>query len=62
VSVYLGREPGFAGFPRSLAERAAPGLREFVLAPAGGHFAGFEHPEHAAEAIRAFSSKLPDDS
>lgn len=54
VGVYLAREPGFAGFPRSLAERAAPGLRQFVLAPAGGHFAGFEHPDPAAEAIRTF--------
>lgn len=60
VGVYLGREPGFAGFPRSLAERAAPGLREFVQAPAGGHFAGFEHPELAAEAVRRFHARLRD--
>ncbi|WP_434316765.1 epoxide hydrolase family protein [Leifsonia sp. P73] len=60
VGVYLGREPGFAGFPRSLAERAAPGLREFVPAPAGGHFAGFEHPAAAADAIRGFHARLRD--
>lgn len=62
VGVYLGREPGFAGFPRSLAERAAPGLREFVQAPAGGHFAGFEEPGAAADAIRGFHARLRGDA
>ncbi|WP_158865831.1 epoxide hydrolase family protein [Leifsonia sp. AG29] len=54
VGVYLANEPVMAGFPRSLAERAAPDLRDFVQAPAGGHFAGFEAPAAAAAAIRAF--------
>ncbi|MEY9951109.1 epoxide hydrolase family protein [Leifsonia sp. EB34] len=58
VGVYLAREPAMAGFPRSLAERAAPRLVEFVDAPAGGHFAGFEYPEGAAEAIRGFHARL----
>ena len=59
VGVYLSREPGFHGFPRSIAERAVTDLRQFVLAPAGGHFAGFEHPALTAEAIRAFHALLP---
>ncbi|QNE35038.1 epoxide hydrolase family protein [Leifsonia shinshuensis] len=61
VGVYLAREPAMAGFPRSLAERAAPRLEEFAQAPAGGHFAGFEHPEAAAEAIRGFHARLRDE-
>lgn len=58
VGVYLSREPGFRGFPRSLAERAADDLREFVVAEAGGHFAGAEHPEPTADAIRGFFGRL----
>ncbi|WP_348786888.1 epoxide hydrolase family protein [Leifsonia sp. NPDC080035] len=58
VGVYLAREPGFRGFPRSLAERATTDLRQFVVAPAGGHFAGFEQPEATAAAIRSFHDVL----
>lgn len=54
VGVYLCREPVMEGFPRSLAERAAADLREFVVAPQGGHFAGIEQPEDTADGIRAF--------
>ncbi|ANF31457.1 hypothetical protein A0130_07055 [Leifsonia xyli] len=58
TGVYLAREPGMSGFPRSLAERAAVDLRTFVVAPAGGHFAGFERPDETAAAIRAFHALL----
>ncbi|WP_345764004.1 epoxide hydrolase family protein [Diaminobutyricibacter sp. McL0608] len=58
LGVYLSREPVMDGFPRSLAERAADDLREFVVAPKGGHFAGLEHPDEAADAIRAFFGRL----
>ncbi|MFF1635017.1 epoxide hydrolase family protein [Leifsonia sp. NPDC058248] len=58
VGVYLSREPVMAGFPRSLAERAASDLREFVVTPGGGHFAGLERPELTAEAIRGFFGSL----
>ena len=58
LGVYLNREPVMHGFPRSLAERAARDLREFVEAPAGGHFLGLERPEEAADAIRGFVASL----
>jgi pimeloyl-ACP methyl ester carboxylesterase len=58
VGVYLSREPAMEGFPPSLASRAALDVREFVRAPAGGHFAGLEQPERTADAIRAFFGTL----
>ncbi|NEN07191.1 epoxide hydrolase [Diaminobutyricibacter tongyongensis] len=58
VGVYLCREPVMQGFPRSLAERASADLREFVVAPRGGHFAGIEQPEDTADAIRAFFTRM----
>jgi pimeloyl-ACP methyl ester carboxylesterase len=58
LGVYLSREPVMEGFPRSLAERAANDVREFVVAPRGGHFAGIEQPEDVADAIRAFFARL----
>ncbi|MFF1573660.1 epoxide hydrolase family protein [Leifsonia sp. NPDC058292] len=58
VGVYLSREPVMDGFPRSLAERAAADLREFEVAPAGGHFAGLERPEQTADAIRRYFGSL----
>jgi pimeloyl-ACP methyl ester carboxylesterase len=58
VGVYLCREPVMEGFPRSLAERAAADLREFVVAPRGGHFAGIEQPELTADGIRAFFGRM----
>jgi pimeloyl-ACP methyl ester carboxylesterase len=58
VGVYLSREPAMEGFPPSLASRAALDVREFVKAPAGGHFAALEQPERTADAIRAFFGTL----
>ncbi|WP_431277693.1 epoxide hydrolase family protein [Leifsonia poae] len=58
LGVFLSREPVMDGFPPSLASRAALDVREFVKAPAGGHFAGLEQPEVTADAIRAFFGPL----
>lgn len=58
LGIYLSNEPVMAGFPRSLAERAATDIREFTTAPVGGHFLGLEQPEATAHAVRAFFSRL----
>ncbi|UAJ78821.1 epoxide hydrolase [Leifsonia sp. ZF2019] len=58
VGVLLSREPVMAGFPRSLAERAAADLRSFERAPRGGHFLGLEQPHLAADRIREFFGGL----
>ncbi|MFL6072649.1 MAG: epoxide hydrolase family protein [Mycobacteriales bacterium] len=58
VAVTLTAEPGLAGFPRSLAERAATDIRQWTEPGKGGHFMALEEPDLLAADIRAFFGKL----
>ncbi|MFI0464017.1 epoxide hydrolase family protein [Saccharopolyspora sp. 5N102] len=57
-AVTLSREPIFANFPKSLAERIYRDLRHWSRPGRGGHFMPHEEPAQVAEELRAFFRPL----
>lgn len=58
AAVTLSAEPGYAGYPRSLAERVFADLRHWRTPGRGGHFMAHEEPAQVASELRAFFRPL----
>jgi pimeloyl-ACP methyl ester carboxylesterase len=58
AAVTLSREPAFATYPRSLAERVFTDLRHFNVPQGGGHFMAHEEPAQVASELRTFFRPL----
>jgi pimeloyl-ACP methyl ester carboxylesterase len=61
AAVTLSHEPGYANFPRSLAERLCTDLRQWSTPRRGGHFMAHEEPDQVAGELRAFFGPLRSD-
>ena len=57
-AITLSNEPGYVGYPRSLAERKFLDLRQWHAPERGGHFMAHEEPEQLAADVRAFFGSL----
>ncbi|QCX74782.1 Soluble epoxide hydrolase [Streptomyces sp. YIM 121038] len=58
AAVTLSHEPGYANYPRSLAERVFADLRHWREPRRGGHFMSHEEPDQVASELRAFFGPL----
>ena len=58
VAVTVAHEPGMAGFPRSMAERAASDIRQYNEPRRGGHFLAYEEPALIAAELTSFMRSL----
>jgi pimeloyl-ACP methyl ester carboxylesterase len=58
AAITLNCEPGYAGYPRSMAERRCADLRLWHVPGRGGHFLAWEEPGLVAADLRAFFRPL----
>lgn len=58
AAVTLSGEPGYASYPRSLAERVFTDLRHWNAPHRGGHFMAHEEPTQVADELRMFFRPL----
>jgi pimeloyl-ACP methyl ester carboxylesterase len=58
AAVTLSHEPGMAGMPRSLADRACADIRHWSEPGRGGHFMALEEPALLCDEITAFFGQL----
>lgn len=58
AAITLSNEPGYANFPRSLAERVCTDLRHWSTPARGGHFMAHEEPDQVTAELRTFFRPL----